>query len=174
MDKNSCAGRKRKAIQLTQAPSVALTQFPNDVENFQEPVQLGTTTQTKSTPATQVDQDTSTACVEDGNNFFNQNAEAVSTPPVRNQPLRTIPSKHSYSPAFFMRHKRDSPLETPCFSTSVNSLDNIRRAPVTILNIDRLVTYLITTQPTASNALARKKTIRVLHNLKDSLDAIFK
>ena len=172
MDKESCGGPKRKAIELTQAPSVPLTQFPNDVEHFQEPVQLGSRKKrAKSTPATQVDQDTSAACVEDGNNFFNQNAEAVSTPPVR---LRTIVSKHSYSPAFFMRNKRDSPLQTPCFSTSVNSLENIRRAPVAILNIDRLVTYLISTQPTASNALARKKTLRILHNLKDSLDQIFK
>ena len=180
MAEESSVLRKRKAVTLSQVPSVTLTQLPSDGECFQETVQiqnsqLRTEHRAKCTPATQVDDEASTACLQDDNQFFHQNgsnsAEVLTTTP---QPIRKIVNKHLYSPAYLIRNKTDSPLEIPCFSTSLNSLNNIRRAPVAILNIDRLVTYLISTQPTATNALARKKTIRVLHNLKDSLDVMFK
>ena len=123
-----------------------------------------------NTPATQVD-------------------SAFKTPPVRDRSFKAIRNKALYSPRFARSGPSPSTpsslvqvysasLQTPRFTTDCICIPKVARAADAILNIDNLVTALSQhsypdTDVIDPNMLVVKKIMRMLHNLKDSLDVLF-
>ena len=137
----------------------------------------------ESTPNTQVD----TPTAEESTPFqhFLQKHE-LRTPPVRAHVPVNVLNKHLYrsSPGFARRDSTpstpssvpslqpDLSLNAPCFDVSNNSMETLSRAPEAILNVDRLVTSLTHMHSPAKKVLIIKKIMRLMHNLKDSLDLL--